>query len=246
MNKVLGYIFTPLHYLAFGLILLIFHPVQWLSLKLGGYSAHKRSVDILNFFLVASCYLVGCRIKFVNKQQLPLGRSIIFIANHQSMYDIPPLIWHLRRYHAKFISKIELTRGIPSISFNLKHGGGANINRSDSKQAVVEIMNLAKRMDKNCWSAVIFPEGTRSKDGRLKPFAAGGVATLLKKVPQALIVPVAIKDSWKLSQFGNFPLSFGEKITCTVLEPVEPEGKTIDEIMAEAERKIRQQLGLDA
>jgi 1-acyl-sn-glycerol-3-phosphate acyltransferase len=239
MNKVLGYIFTPLHYLAFGLALLIFDPIQRLSLALGGYTAHKRSVDILNFFLVASYSLVGCRIKFNNAHDLPLNRSIIFIANHQSMYDIPPLIWYLRRYHAKFISKIELTSGIPSISFNLKYGGGANIDRTDSKQALSEIISLAKRMNENCWSTVIFPEGTRSKTGKLKPFAAGGIATLLKKVPQALVVPVAIKDSWKLSQYGKFPLSFGEKVTFTVLEPIEPAGKSIDEVIGEAESGIR-------
>ena len=242
MNKLLGYIFTPLHYLAFVLLLLIFHPIQWLSLKFGGYTAHKHSVDILNFFLVASCYLVGTRIKFINTYTIPSDRPIIFIANHQSMYDIPPLIWNLRKYHAKFISKIELTKGIPSISFNLKHGGGANIDRSDSKQAVAEIINLAKRMNEKRWSAVIFPEGTRSKTGRMKPFAAGGVATLLKKVPEALVVPIAIKDSWKLSQFGIFPLNFGQKISCTVLKPIEPATRTIDEVMAEAEGKIRERL----
>jgi 1-acyl-sn-glycerol-3-phosphate acyltransferase len=243
MNKVLGYISSPLHYFFFGLILLTFQPIQWLSFKFGGYTAHKYSVDILNLLLMSNCYLLGTRIRFINGYPLPLKRSIIFIANHQSMYDIPPLIWYLRKYHAKFISKIELTRGIPSISFNLKHGGGANIDRSDSKQAVAEILGLAKRMNDNCWSAVIFPEGTRSKNGRLKPFAAGGVATLLKKVPQALVVPVAIRDSWKLTRYGMFPLSFGERITFTVLEPIEAPEKTIDEVMAEAESKIRMHLG---
>src|SRR5688572_26407390 len=109
MSKLLGYLFSPIHYLFFGLILGIFHPIQWLSLKLGGYKAHKRSVDILNFFLMSSLYLIGTRVKFINHQQLPSGRPIIFIANHQSMYEIPPLIWYLRNYHAKFISKIELT-----------------------------------------------------------------------------------------------------------------------------------------
>jgi 1-acyl-sn-glycerol-3-phosphate acyltransferase len=242
MNKVLGYIFTPLHYLAFGLVLVIFQPVQWLSLKLGGYSAHKRSVDILNFFLESTYYIMGSRIKFINDQSLPPDRSIIFIANHQSMYDIPPLIWHLRKYHAKFISKIELTKGIPSISFNLKYGGGANIDRKDSKQAVAEILGLAKRMNENRWATVIFPEGTRSKDGKLKPFAVGGVATLLKKVPQALIVPVAIDGSWKLSRYGTFPLSFGEKITWTVLAPIEPESIPPEEIIALAEKAIKQVL----
>jgi 1-acyl-sn-glycerol-3-phosphate acyltransferase len=242
MKKFLGYLFTPLHYIAFAVLLLIFHPIQWLSLKLGGYAAHKRSVDILNFFLLSTCYILGSRITFKNEHHLPPDRPIIFIANHQSMYDIPPLIWYLRKYHAKFISKIELTRGIPSISFNLKYGGGANIDRKDSKQAVVEILKLAQRMKANNWSAVIFPEGTRSKNGVLKPFAVGGVATLLKKVPEALIVPIAISGAWKLVRYGSFPLSFGEALSWTVLAPIEPGDRNVEEIVAAAEKLIHEEL----
>ncbi len=240
MNKLLGYIFSPLHYISFGLFLCIFHPVQWLALKLGGYSAHKRSVDLLNLCVIGTYYLVGGRVSFRNTYDLPTGRPIIFIANHQSMYDIPPLIWFLRKYHAKFISKIELTRGIPSISFNLKHGGGANIDRKDSKQSIAEIIKLATRMKQNNWSTVIFPEGTRSKNGRLKPFAVGGIAAILKKCPQALVVPIAIRGSWKLVRYGAFPLSFGEKMTWTVLEPIEPAEKNAEDIVAEAENRIRE------
>ncbi len=239
MNKVLGYIFTPVHYLFFGLVLCVFHPIQWVSLKLGGLEAHKKSVDLMNLFLISTYYILGSRIRFSNKFNLPVNRPIIFIANHQSMYDIPPLIWFLRKYHAKFISKIELTRGIPSISFNLKYGGGANIDRKDSKQAISEILKLGERMKQQNWSAVIFPEGTRSRDGRLKQFAIGGVATLLKRCPNALIVPIAIKGSWKFVQYGSFPLSFGKNMSWTVLEPIENTGGPLEEIMLKAENQIR-------
>lgn len=242
MNKILGYILTPIHYLFFGILLLIFHPIQWICLKIGGQNAHKQSVDILNFLLLGSYYLLGSRVSFKNPYQLPLNRPIIFIANHQSMYDIPALIWFLRKYHAKFISKIELTKGIPSISFNLKYGGGANIDRKDSKQAIAEILKLADRMKKNNWSTVIFPEGTRSKNGQMKAFNAGGIATLLKKVPNALIVPIAIDGSWRLVQFGKFPLSAFERISWEVLKPIEPENKTIDEIVEESEKAIKKAL----
>jgi 1-acyl-sn-glycerol-3-phosphate acyltransferase len=239
MNKVLGYIFTPIHYIFFGLVLCLFHPIQWVSLKLGGLEAHKKSVDLMNLFLIATYFILGSRIRFSNRFDLPVNRPIIFIANHQSMYDIPPLIWFLRKYHAKFISKIELTRGIPSISFNLKYGGGANIDRKDSKQAISEILKLGERMKQHNWSAVIFPEGTRSRDGRLKQFAIGGVATLLKRCPNALIVPVAIKGSWKFVQYGSFPLSFGEKMSWTVLEPIENTDESFEEIMLRVENQIR-------
>jgi 1-acyl-sn-glycerol-3-phosphate acyltransferase len=239
MQKLLGFIFSPFQYLTFLLFLIIFHPIQWLSLKIGGYQAHKKSVDILNFFLVSTYLFAGCRVKFHNEFDLPVGRSIIFVANHQSMYDISPLIWHLRKYHAKFISKIELTRGIPSISFNLLNGGGANIDRKDPKQSIGEILKLAGRMRDNTWSAVIFPEGTRTKNGKMKPFAVGGVATLLKKVPDAIVVPIAIQGSWELTQYGKYPLKFGQGISVRVLKPIESAAKTHEEVVAEAEAEIK-------
>ncbi len=243
MNKFLGYLLSPVFYLCFFLILVIFQPIQWFCYKVLGYAAHKRSVDILNFFLTYSTLTLGASTRFINRQALPTDRPVIFMANHQSMYDIPALIWFLRKYHVKFISKIELTKGIPSISFNLKYGGGANIDRKDSKQAISEIIKLGRRMKEHTWSAMIFPEGTRSKDGQMKPFQVGGIATLLKVTPHALIVPVAIENSWKLVQFGTFPLSFGERLKWTVLPPIEPAGRTPDEVSNEAENAIRSHLG---
>jgi len=242
MNKFLGYIFSPLFYLGFLLILIIFQPIQWICYRFFGYKAHKIAVDILNFFLTYCDLLLGSPVTFKNPQNLPTDRSIIFVANHQSMYDIPALIWFLRKYHVKFISKIELTKGIPSISFNLKYGGGANIDRKDSKQAVSEIIKLGRRMKEHTWSTMIFPEGTRAKDGRLKPFQVGGIATILKVVPDALIVPIAIENSWKIVQYGSYPLSFGEKLRWTVLKPIEPAGRNAEEVVTEAENAIREKL----
>lgn len=242
IRKLLGYVLSPFHYLVFGLILLVFHPIQWISLKLGGYTAHKKSVDTLNLLLTASYYLLGNSVHFINQQNLPTNRPIIFVSNHQSMYDIPPLIYYLRKYHAKFISKVELTQGIPSISFNLKHGGGANIDRKDRKQALAEISKLADRMRAENWSTIIFPEGTRAKTGHLKPFAIGGVATILKKAPNALVVPIAIHNSWQMVRFGKFPLNALTKMVWTVLPPIDFKDKNIEEIVLEAENAIQSTL----
>jgi 1-acyl-sn-glycerol-3-phosphate acyltransferase len=146
----------------------------------------------------------------------------------------------------KFISKIELTKGIPSISFNLKHGGGANIDRKDSKQAIGEIIKLGRRLQANNWSAVIFPEGTRAKDGKLKPFQIGGIATLMKTAPDALIIPVAVQNSWKVVQYGTYPLSVGERLKWTVLPPIDRTGKDAEQISREVEQAIRAVLGQQA
>ena len=241
MKKLVGYVLTPIFYFFFSLTLLIFQPIQWISYKFG-YAAHKRSVDTLNFFLTYCQLFLGNSITFTNEQELPENRPIIFIANHQSMFDIPGIIWFMRKYHVKFISKIELTKGIPSISFNLKYGGGANIDRKDSKQAIGEIIKLGKRMHANNWSAMIFAEGTRAKDGKMKRFHVGGVATLLKFNPNALVVPIAIENSWKVVQYGMFPLSTGESLKWTVLPPVATEGQSLEEITLAAENAIRHKL----
>ncbi len=239
MRRFFGFILSPLHHFAFFLTLIIFQPIQWLSYKLGGYKAHKSVVDVMNFFLTAAYYVLGGSIKFTNQQRLPTDRPIIFTANHQSMYDIPPMIWFLRKYHAKFISKIELTKNIPSISFNLKYGGGANIDRKDRKQSLGEIMKLGERMNNNNWSTVIFPEGTRSKDGKMKDFQLGGIATILKKAPNALIVPVAIENSYKVVKNGTLWLHAFVPIKFTVLTPIEPAGKEVEAVVKEAEMAVR-------
>lgn len=242
MRKFFGYILSPIFYISFGLMLCIFHPIQWICFKSFGYKAHKKSVDCLNFFLTYCNWFLFNSVTFINQQNLPTDRPIIFVANHQSMYDIPGLIWFLRKFHPKFISKIELTKGIPSISYNLKYGGGANIDRKDGKQSVAEIAKLGKRMQENNWSAVIFAEGTRAKDGKVKTFHVGGIATLLKRAPSALVVPVAIENSWKIVRYGMFPLSTGEAIRWTVLDPIELEGKSAEEVTLAAETAIKTKL----
>jgi len=237
MKKIPGYIAGACFHLIFFIFLCIFHPIQWLCYRVFGYKAHKASVDLLNFFLTYNQFVLFNSVRFRFQQPLDASAPVIFVANHQSMYDIPAMIWHLRKYHPKFISKIELTRGIPSVSFNLKYGGGANIDRKDSKQSVSELIKLGRRMKENNWSTVIFAEGTRAKDGKVKPFHVGGIATLLK------VVPVAIENSWKIVRYGQMPLSMGHALRWTVLPPIDRTGKDAETITLEAQHAIQAQLG---
>src|SRR5690606_18965856 len=117
-------------------------------------------------------------------------------------------------------------------------GGAANIDRKDSKQSIMEILRLAQRMKADNWSTVIFPEGTRAKSATLKPFAVGGVATILKKVPHALVVPIAINNSWKMVRYGKYPLNTFTRMSWTVLPPITPAGISPDEVVSLAETAI--------
>lgn len=221
MAKLLSYPLTILFFIFFGLALVIFHPIQWICLNLFGYNAHKRSVSILNWCLMGCTRILGTRYTFQNDQNIPTDRPLIIVTNHQSMYDIPPIIWHMRKYHPKFVSKIELGKGIPSVSYNLRHGGSVLINRKDPKQSIAQLEKLGKYIEEHNRSAVIFPEGTRSRTGEPKPFRTTGLKVLMKNAPSALIIPISINNSWKLLRYGKFPMGLGSHVKFEVHPPIE-------------------------
>ena len=139
---------------------------------------------------------------------------------HKSMYDISPLMWYMRKHHPKFISKIELGKGIPSVSYNLRHGGSCLIDRKNPRQSLPAIMKFGEYIEETKRAAVIFPEGTRSVDGYPKPFQTKGLEILLKKIPSALVVPITINNSWKTLRYGKFPMGLGTHIKFTVHKPI--------------------------
>ena len=200
--------------------LVIFHPIQWMCFNFFGYQAHKKSVDMLQWCLMRCGNVLGTRYTFTNQYNIDTTQPLIIVANHQSLHDIYPITWYMRKHHPKFISKIELGRGIPSVSYNLRHGGAALIDRKNPRQSLPALMQFGEYIETNKRSAVIFPEGTRSKDGNPKPFQTKGLEFLFKKIPSALVVPITINNSWKMLKFGKFPMGLGTHITFTVHKPL--------------------------
>jgi 1-acyl-sn-glycerol-3-phosphate acyltransferase len=247
MDKVLGWLLMPFFAISFLGSLVLFEVIQRVCYSVFGYKAHKNSVDILQLCIMNSLRLGGTRFKTqYHTKNIPTDRPVIIISNHQSMFDIPSIIWLFRKNHAKFVAKKELGKGIPSISFNLKHGGSVLIDRKDREQATQAIENLGKYIEEHNRAACIFPEGTRSRDGVLKPFKTTGIKTLLQYAPSAVVVPVAISGSWELLKYKLKPIPFGVKYKTEILEPIEPSNFSADEIVQKAEEQIRKALGQEA
>ena len=238
MKKLIAYPLSAIYYLLFGSTLVIFHVIQWICFNLFGYEAHKKSADGLLLFLVLNTYMLGTRYKFTGLDKLPKDIPLIIASNHQSWYDIIALGWSLRKVHPKFVSKIELGKGIPSISYNLRHGGSVLIDRKNAKQSISAIQEMGKYIEKHKRSVVIFPEGTRSRTAVPRPFAVNGLKILCKYAPSAYVVPVTINNSWKMTRWGSFPLGIGNTLEFIIHDSIVVKDMPFKELFDKTERVV--------
>jgi len=214
---VISYLLTPLFFLFFGLTLAVFHPIQVITRNLFGAKAHDKTVGALNFCLTKCLLILGTKIKFNGFRELPLDEPILVISNHQSMWDISPVIWKLQKKRTKYIAKASLAKNIPSISYNLKYGGSLSIDRNDPAGSIEKIEEFAGFIAENNFAICIYPEGTRSRDGKVKPFKLSGIDAILKVIPDIKVVPIAIKNTGEIDNGGKFAKNLGVKASFTML-----------------------------
>lgn len=238
MEKLVSYPLSIVYYFFFLLWLVLFHPIQWVCFTFFGYNAHRICVAYLNWFLVRTAHILGATFHIKGMENIPDNQPLIIVANHQSLHDITTIIWFLRKTHPKFISKIELGKGIPSVSYNLRRGGSVLIDRKDPKQALPEIKKVAELINSNNYAVVIFPEGTRSKNGLPRPFASSGLKMLYKFAPDAYFLPITINNSWKMSKYGDFPMGLGSNLHFEIHPALKGSDFSFEEIFEKTEAVI--------
>jgi 1-acyl-sn-glycerol-3-phosphate acyltransferase len=208
-------VFLPL----FGATLLVFDVAQRVA-RLFGQRPQEYVAGALQVTLVALFRLCNTRLVVERARGLRRHAAYIVVSNHQSMFDIPILGSLLFSNFPKYISKQELGRGIPSVSYNLRRGGHVLIDRSAGASAVAKIRELGRRVAAGAASAVIFPEGTRARHGALGDFRRAGLVGLLEEAPDTPIVPVAIDESWRLLQRNFLPVPWGVRVHVHLGEPI--------------------------
>jgi 1-acyl-sn-glycerol-3-phosphate acyltransferase len=218
--RLVDWIFTPPFLIAFGAILLLFDPLQRIA-RLFGSRPHEIVVACLQVSLVQAFRLCGTRLAVERSAAVRSGTPYLLIANHQSMFDIPILGSLLFTNFPKYVSKRELARWIPSISYNLRRGGNALIDRGDRAQATRAIRELGERVQAQGVSAVIYPEGTRARAGELGAFKPAGALALMEAAPDVAVVPVAIDEAWRLLRFNLLPVPFGTRVRVRIGAPIE-------------------------
>ena len=237
MAKLLAYPLSVIYYPFFVFTLILFDGVQRICLLFSA-DAHRHCIVVLNFLLLGCLNILGTRFFVDRPFHFEQNQSYIFVANHQSTYDIPPLIWYLRKIYPKFVGKKELGKGIPSISYNLRNGGAVLIDRKKPKQALQAIMDFGKKLSETNGSVVIFPEGTRSNSATPRAFRMGGLNQLAAVMPNAKFVGVSISNSWKLTRYGVFPMGIGAKMKLKFHPPIHLQKENIQASLEELEKTI--------
>jgi 1-acyl-sn-glycerol-3-phosphate acyltransferase len=163
----------------------------------------------------------------------------IYMSNHQSYFDIFALLAHLP-VDFKFIVKQELMK-IPLFGMSMRRAGYIGIERKDPRKAIQSMNSAAAKIRKGA-SVLIFPEGTRSLDGRLQSLKKGGFHLALKS--GCAIVPVVISDSYRIVSKGSLKINKGSFVM-HIGKPIETQGysrKDITQLMERVREAMLDQL----
>ena len=142
------------------------------------------------------------------------SQSYVYMSNHQSNFDIPVLLAYLP-VQFRWLAKAELFK-IPLFGRAMRGAGYVKIDRFDQESAFESINEAARKM-KNGVSVMIFPEGTRSRDGNIRSFKKGGfVMAVDAGVP---IVPVILLGTWTLMAKSSLKINTGD-VSLNIKTPI--------------------------
>ena len=177
--------------------------------------------------------ILGIKIEVSGLERIDPRTPLIFMPNHASFLD-GPLVMMLIPGSARVILKKSILR-IPVIGLAMRHVGFVPVDRKGAEGGKKSIARAAVLMRDRGYSFLIFPEGTRSRDGNLRPFRRGGFFLALESGTP--IVPVTIGGTFDLMPKGQWFARRGT-VTVAIHGPISVAGYTTDS-MAELMEKVR-------
>jgi len=184
-------------------------------------------------YFVLGVSFVRCEI--MNGKHIRKGTSYIIVSNHQSLFDILALVTTLG-VQFRWIIKREILR-VPLFGYALYASRNIFIDRTDTARAIESINRGFDRLPEGV-SVMVFPEGTRSTDGRIRPFKKGGFfPAVLRNIS---VLPVTINGSRRVLPKGSLAVRSG-KIQVVIGDPIdagEYTVTTLDELIERTRRTI--------
>lgn len=161
--------------------------------------------------------------KIEGEENIKSNTHYFFAANHESEFDIP-LVFAAIKLQMVAISKIEL-KNIPFLGWAMQAAGHIFVNRKNHVSALKSMEKARESMSQNPRSVIIFPEGTRSKDGQILPFKKGGLILAMnlkmEVVPLGIIGTRTLIQNKFSSRNDTLKLIFGKPIKTSSLNYVD-------------------------
>ena len=194
------------------------------------------------FWSLLNVFLSGTRLTIKGKEKINTNLTHIVMSNHQSLFDVWALIGKIP-LQIRWIIKSEI-RKIPIFGYTLERMGHIYVDRKNRTAAYISLETASRKIKKGT-SVIIFPEGTRSKDGHLLKFRMGGIIMALKSgVP---ILPITVNGSRFVLPKNTLALMPG-KIEVVVGEVIDSslyDENRKYELMEKIRSAIRENLDLD-
>lgn len=213
------YIKTVL-FMAYMWIELLLLVVVWLYVQLLNKFAPREKRDAFVDKTVRSwarrlLFMAGAKVDAKGVENIPTDCVCVFASNHQSFFDILLLLAYLDKPHA-LLSKASIGK-VPLIHLWMREIHCVYVDRADMKAGIEAVQQMIKVVE-NGYSAIIFPEGTRSKTGALGEFKGGAFKVAQKT--GAPIVPVALDGTAALFERNGHWIKSGS-VKLRILPPIE-------------------------
>ena len=180
----------------------------------------------------------GIKIRIDGYENVPAGRSCIFMCNHVSNLD-PPVVLPLLPGRSSVLLKKELM-SIPILGRAMRMGKFVPVSRGHRRDAAQASVEAAADALRSGLHILVYPEGTRSLDGRLSNFKKGPF--FLAKETQAPIIPIALSGTQKMMRKGSYAITPG-LARVQLLPAVEPSDyATREELMVAVKNAIAEAL----
>ena len=180
-----------------------------------------------HFWAKCWCWLFFIKVKVENLELIDKQTSYVFVANHQSSYDIYSIYGFLG-HNFKWMMKKSLEK-VPFVGMACRCAGHIMVDRS-SAAAVKKTMDNAKRTLRDGMSLVVFPEGARTWNGKMRSFKRG--AFKLAADFNLPLVPITINGAFDVMPRTTYMIKPGRTITLTIHRPIEQKSGGADDIDA--------------